>query len=71
MIRFIIKAKRKKISISCELCALYLNKEKRCKKLDGINVETTWKTCKLFYFKTRYDTANYWNALVKERGQLK
>lgn len=53
--------------ISCTLCTSYLAKEKRCSKVPNINPELEWKSCKLFYFKERFDTAKYWNLLERLR----
>lgn len=64
-----VPRKRKKCdSISCEYCTSYSVNEKVCKKMGGIDPHKEWKTCKKFYFKTKYDTIWYWNELAKLRG---
>ena len=64
------RKKRIQKDISCELCTAFHSKEKVCRKNSTCNPLSSWKSCKSFYFKTPYDTARYWNKLVKEGGYL-
>ena len=57
-------------SISCRMCTSFSTHTNSCKKDEFVNEMESWKKCKKFYFKPKYDTARYWNQLVKERGYL-
>lgn len=61
------KRKRKKITtLSCEMCTYYRSHTK-CKYFNNINATSSWKTCDKIYFKIKYDTPRYWNALARLR----
>lgn len=63
------RKRRKTKEITCEMCTC-LSKDKSCKYNNNIDLQSSWRTCKKFYFKPQYDAADYWNKLVRERGQL-
>ena len=63
------KSKKPK-EISCKMCTSFSSQTNSCNKAEYINEINSWKKCKKFYFKPKYDTAKYWNQLVKKRGNL-
>lgn len=64
------KAKKPK-KITCEMCTSYSTSKKTCKYEEFNCVKDSWKKCDHFYFKSQYDTARYWDELVKEKRGAK
>ena len=65
------KKPQKMENISCELCASYDSRVKKCSKDSECIPNESWKSCKKFYFKSKYDTARYWNESVNRKHSVR